>query len=96
MHNPEFTIGRIELENLSFRYSEHHPWLYRNLSLTLKPHKCTVIMGPSGCGKSTLDKPYASFEQIIQACQLAGIHETIEKLPEGYQTEIGEHGAFAR
>ena len=36
--------------------------------------------------------PHASFEQIIQACQLAGIHETLEKLPEGYQTQIGEHG----
>jgi len=138
--------GKIELENISFRYDENHPWLYRNLSLTIKPGKCTVIMGPSGCGKSTLAKlllgfrqpqegsikldgkdtrylsanelrnhfgvvpqetvlfsgtlyenlllanPHATFEQIVQACQLAGIHETIEKLPEGYQTEIGEHG----
>ena len=40
----------------------------------------------------TLANPHASFEQIIQACQLAGIHETLEKLPEGYQTQIGEHG----
>jgi subfamily B ATP-binding cassette protein HlyB/CyaB len=40
----------------------------------------------------TLANPHASFEQIIQACQLAGIHETLEKLPEGYQTHIGEHG----
>ncbi len=38
------------------------------------------------------NNPHASFEQIIQACQLAGIHETLEKLPEGYQTHIGEHG----
>ena len=38
------------------------------------------------------NNPHASFEQIIQACQLAGIHETLEKLPEGYQTQIGEHG----
>ena len=28
----------------------------------------------------------------IQACKLAEIHDTIEKLPEGYQTVIGEHG----
>ena len=138
--------GKITLEQVSFRYSDNHPWLYRNLSLTIKPNKCTVLMGPSGCGKSTLAKlllgfvqpqegnisldgkdirylsanelrnsfgvvpqetmlfsgtiydnltianPHASFEQIIQACQLAGIHETLEKLPEGYQTQIGEHG----
>ena len=39
-----------------------------------------------------LANPHASFEQIIQACQLAEIHHTIEKMPQGYQTRIGEHG----
>ena len=39
-----------------------------------------------------LANPHASFEQIIQACQLAEIHQTIEKLPQGYQTVVGEHG----
>ena len=34
----------------------------------------------------------AIYEQIIQACQLAEIHTTIEKLPQGYQTIVGEHG----
>ena len=41
---------------------------------------------------NSLANPHASFEQIIQACQLAGTHETLEKLPEDYQTQIGEHG----
>lgn len=40
-----------------------------------------------------LANSHASFEHVIQACQLAEIHDTIEKLPQGYQTEIGEHGA---
>ena len=40
-----------------------------------------------------LANPHASFEQVIQACTMAEIHETIEQLPEGYQTPIGEHGA---
>lgn len=138
--------GQLDFENISFRYSENHPWLYQQLNINIKPHKCTVIMGPSGCGKSTLAKlmlgflqpqegsikldgkdirymsanelrnvfgvvpqettlfsgtlyenltlanPHASFEQIIMACQLAGIHETIEQLPQGYQTLLGEHG----
>ncbi|MDZ4142423.1 MAG: peptidase domain-containing ABC transporter [Methylotenera sp.] len=39
-----------------------------------------------------LANPHASFEQIIQACQLAEIHTTIEQLPQGYQTIVGEHG----
>jgi ATP-binding cassette, subfamily B, bacterial HlyB/CyaB len=39
-----------------------------------------------------LANPHASFEQIIQACQLAEIHQAIENLPEGYQTMVGENG----
>jgi subfamily B ATP-binding cassette protein HlyB/CyaB len=36
--------------------------------------------------------PHATFEQVIKACQVAEIHEVIERLPKGYQTEIGERG----
>jgi len=138
--------GRIDLVDLSFRYSENHPWLYRNLNLSLKPGHLSVLMGPSGCGKSTLAKlllgfylpqegqidldgkdirylaanelrcifgvvpqetvlfsgtlydnlvmahPHATFEEVIQACKAAEIHEVIEALPNGYQNEIGERG----
>ncbi|MDK9712929.1 MAG: peptidase domain-containing ABC transporter [Sulfuritalea sp.] len=138
--------GLIELTDLAFRYSDHHPWLYRNLSLAFKPGRLTVLMGPSGCGKSTLAKlllgfylpqegqirldgrdirhlaanelrqtfgvvpqetvlfagtlydnllmaqPHATFDEVIQACKAAEIHEVIDQLPDGYQTEIGERG----
>jgi ATP-binding cassette, subfamily B, bacterial HlyB/CyaB len=40
-----------------------------------------------------LAHPHASFEQMVEACKLAEIHDTIEQQPQGYQTEIGEHGA---
>jgi subfamily B ATP-binding cassette protein HlyB/CyaB len=36
--------------------------------------------------------PHATLEQIVKACQVAEIHEVIERLPKGYQTEIGERG----
>lgn len=139
-------IGRIDLTGIGFRYTEQHPWLYRNLDLTLKPGHLTVLMGPSGSGKSTLAKlllgfylpqegnikldakdirsmaanelrtafgvvpqetvlfsgtvydnlvmahPHASFEDVIAACKAADIHDVIEHLPNGYQTELGEHG----
>ncbi len=39
-----------------------------------------------------LSNPAASIEQIIQAAQLAGAHEFICELPEGYDTMVGEHG----
>jgi subfamily B ATP-binding cassette protein HlyB/CyaB len=53
--------GRIDIRDLGFRYSEHHPWLYRHLSLTLPVGRLTVLMGPSGCGKSTLAKLMQGF-----------------------------------
>jgi subfamily B ATP-binding cassette protein HlyB/CyaB len=138
--------GHIELQGLAFRYSDNHPWLYRDLNLAIHPGKTTLIAGPSGCGKSTLAKlllgfyrpqdgrilidsqdirhfsanelrqmfgvvpqetvlfsgsiydnlqlanPHASFEDIITACRLAEIHDVLERLPDGYQTEIGERG----
>ena len=37
--------------------------------------------------------PYATFEQVIQVCRWAEIHDTIDRLPGGYQSRIGEHGA---
>lgn len=39
-----------------------------------------------------LSNPAASIEVIIQAAQLAGAHEFICELPEGYDTVVGEHG----
>jgi ATP-binding cassette, subfamily B, bacterial HlyB/CyaB len=40
-----------------------------------------------------LANPHATFEQVVGTCKLAEIHDTIEQLPQGYRTEIGEHGA---
>ncbi|HYR34751.1 MAG TPA: peptidase domain-containing ABC transporter [Burkholderiales bacterium] len=143
---PSAEAGRIEFQSVSFRYSERHPWLYRNLSLAIRPGQLTVLIGASGCGKSTLAKlllgfyspidgrilidgqdtqhmaanelranfgvvpqettlfsgsvlenlqmanPHASFEQLVEACRMAEIHEVIEGLPQGYQTPLGEQG----
>lgn len=34
----------------------------------------------------------ASFEDVVEACRRAGVHEFIERLPEGYRSMVGEHG----
>jgi subfamily B ATP-binding cassette protein HlyB/CyaB len=39
-----------------------------------------------------LANPHASFEMVMHACKMAEIHTTIEALPKGYKTEIGERG----
>ncbi len=138
--------GAITIEKLAFRYSERHPWLYKDFDLTITPGQTIALMGQSGSGKSTLARllqgfhipqagriqidgiditnlpvnelrryfgvvpqetvlfsgtllqnlqvadPHASFERIVTACAMAGIHHTLEQLPDGYQTIIGERG----
>ena len=37
-------------------------------------------------------QPQAAFDDVVKACRVAEIHDTIERLPKGYNTEIGEHG----
>ena len=53
--------GKIEIENLSFRYGDNLPYLYQNFGLTVQPGKVVAIMGPSGSGKSTLAKLLQGF-----------------------------------
>jgi subfamily B ATP-binding cassette protein HlyB/CyaB len=55
--------GEIRIEQISFRYAEHLPLVYENLSLSIQPGQMIGIMGPSGCGKSTLAKLLQGFYQ---------------------------------
>lgn len=55
-HTAEDLIPRIELVDVSFRYSENEPWIVRNLTLKIEPGESVALVGPSGCGKTTLVK----------------------------------------
>lgn len=41
-----------------------------------------------------LGRPDATDEEIIEASKLARLHEFVKKLPEGYDTSVGEYGEF--
>jgi subfamily B ATP-binding cassette protein HlyB/CyaB len=55
--------GQIQIDGIGFRYAEHLPLVYENLSLAIQPGQMIAIMGPSGCGKSTLAKLLQGFYQ---------------------------------
>lgn len=55
--------GEIQLHDIAFKYAEHLPLVYENLSLNIMPGQTIGIMGPSGCGKSTLAKLLQGFYQ---------------------------------
>jgi ATP-binding cassette subfamily B protein RaxB len=48
--------ARIELRNVSYRYSSTEPWAVEHASLVVEAGECLALTGPSGCGKTTLVK----------------------------------------
>ena len=55
--------GGIELNSVSFRYSEDMPNVIENLSLKIKPGEYVAVVGSTGCGKSTLMRLLLGFEK---------------------------------
>lgn len=80
--------GNIKLNGQDIRYLAANE--LRN-HFGVVPQETTLFSGTI-YDNLILANPHASFEQIIHACQLAEIHQAIEKLPQGYQTLVGENG----
>lgn len=49
-------VSAIELQGVSFRYSEEHPWILQNVTLTLPAGQTLALVGLNGAGKTTLVK----------------------------------------
>ena len=52
----------------------------------------TILFSGAIYDNLLMANPHATFDQVVHACKMAEIHNTIEELPQGYQTEIGERG----
>ena len=55
--------GGIELNHVSFRYSEESPYILSDLSLKIQPGEYVAVVGRTGCGKSTLIRLLLGFEK---------------------------------
>ena len=45
--------GRLDFENVQFKYHTRRTLALKNLNLTIMPGEFVALVGPSGCGKST-------------------------------------------
>ena len=54
--------GAIELNHVSFKYSENGPLVLDDISLKINPGQYIAIVGKTGCGKSTLMRLLLGFE----------------------------------
>lgn len=138
--------GKIEFQNVTFRYSETGRDILKNISLTIEPGQTIAIMGETGCGKSSLIQMIPRFydptegrilvdgvdvhrykladlrkniglatqdvllysdsiegnisygvsqmsmEELIKYARYSAAADFISKMPEGYDTIVGERG----
>ncbi|MHC5768673.1 MAG: peptidase domain-containing ABC transporter [Nostoc sp.] len=88
--------GLYKVESGNIRYG-----LYNQQDLSLECLRQQVVLVPQEphfWSRSIIDNfnfsyPHISFEEIVKACQIAGADEFISKLPDKYQTVLGEFGA---
>ncbi|MCC5645877.1 peptidase domain-containing ABC transporter [Nostoc sp. CHAB 5824] len=88
--------GLYQVQSGNIRYG-----LYNQKDLSLECLRQQVVLVPQEphfWSRSIVENfhfsyPNISFEQIVKACQIAGADEFISKLPDKYQTVLGEFGA---
>jgi ABC-type bacteriocin/lantibiotic exporter with double-glycine peptidase domain len=88
--------GLYFLQSGNIRYG-----IFNQQDLSLDCLRQQVVLVPQEAhfwSRSILDNfhfsyPNVSFEAVVSACQLAGADEFISKLPDKYQTVLGEFGA---
>ena len=80
--------GSIEIDNQNIKYVSLSS-LRRNLSLVSQD---VILFDDTVKNNIAYAKPGSSHEEIIEACKFAASDEFISKLPQGYNTMIGENG----
>ncbi|TKS58668.1 MAG: peptidase C39 [Nitrospira sp.] len=80
--------GRILVDGVDLAQVDP-AWLRRQEGVVLQEN---FLFNCSVRDNIALTDPGLAMEQVIQAAKLAGAHEFILELPEGYDTMVGEHG----
>jgi subfamily B ATP-binding cassette protein HlyB/CyaB len=81
--------GRVLVDGVDLSLADP-AWLRRQIGVVLQEN---VLFNRTARENIALGDPGMSMDRVIAAAQLAGAHEFILGLPEGYGTIIGERGA---
>ena len=80
--------GSIYIDNIDIRHM-NPKWLRNNIGVVLQDN---YLFSGTIKENISLSKPNASIEDIINVASIAGAHEFISELNEGYDTQVGERG----
>ena len=80
--------GRVLIDGIDLSVADASS-LRRQIGVVLQEN---LLFNRSIRENIALTDPGAPIERVMQAAKLAGAHEFILELPEGYDTQVGEHG----
>jgi subfamily B ATP-binding cassette protein HlyB/CyaB len=87
LYTPE--VGRVFVDGVDLSMADP-AWLRRQIGVVLQEN---ILFNRTVRENIALAEPGMPMERVIEAAKLAGAHEFILGLPEGYNTLIGERGA---
>lgn len=80
--------GRVMVDGVDLSMVDSS-WLRRQIGVVIQDG---VLFNSSIRDTIALNVPELSMEEVIAAAKLAGVHDLILELPEGYDTMVGERG----
>jgi ATP-binding cassette subfamily B protein len=84
------TSGTVEIDDTDIRLAS-----FRSLRDRISfVGQDTFLFSASVKDNIRFGSPGASDDQVVEACKAANAHEFIERLDQGYDTQVGENGAF--
>ena len=80
--------GKILIDGVDIATTDPS-WLRRQIGVVLQEN---FLFNASVRENICIHKPSASMEEIVRVAKIAGAHDFILELPEGYDTQVGERG----
>ncbi|MDC9604881.1 SmdA family multidrug ABC transporter permease/ATP-binding protein [Xenorhabdus griffiniae] len=86
----DVTDGAILFQSTNISVLRMEEWRSRLAIVNQTP----FLFSDTVAGNIALGRPDATQEQIEEVARLASVHDDILRLPQGYQTEVGERGVM--